>query len=251
MTINNRELLFGFRVVYEFLSNGISRLEKVWIGDLPKQQKNLLLDLAKKYQVTLQEVDQQFLNELGANSRKHGVVAKIKPYVYAELAMLLAHAQTKGKPPFLVMLDHLEDPQNLGSILRSANGAGVDGLIIPKKRASQITPVVHQVSAGATLYVPVARVSNLVQCIEYLKRESVWVIGLDQKGDCSYVDQDFDMPVAIVVGNEGAGLSRLVRERCDALISIPMAGKIASLNAAVATAIIMYRVHSCRIKGQL
>lgn len=164
-------------------------------------------------------------------------------FAYTEVADILAIAEAKGEPPFLLLLDEIEDPHNLGSILRTADCTGVHGVIVPKRRSAQITATVSKTSAGAVEYVPVARVTNLGQTIDRLKELGVWVVGTDVDTDQNLFGSDiFTGPVAVVIGNENKGMGRLIREKCDVLLKLPMAGKINSLNASVAAGVIMYEV---------
>jgi 23S rRNA (guanosine2251-2'-O)-methyltransferase len=172
-----------------------------------------------------------------------GVVAQAAPYAYVEVEDLLKVAEEKGEPPFLLLLDEIEDPHNLGSILRTADCTGAHGVILPKRRSAQVTATVSKTSAGAVEYVPVARVTNLGQTIDQLKEMGVWVVGTVVDAVQELYDTEvFDGPVAIVIGNESKGMGRLIREKCDVLVKLPMAGKINSLNASVAAGVVMYEV---------
>ncbi|MDE5738462.1 MAG: 23S rRNA (guanosine(2251)-2'-O)-methyltransferase RlmB, partial [Oscillospiraceae bacterium] len=154
---------------------------------------------------------------------------------------LLAISQKKGTKPFLIICDEIEDPHNLGAIIRTAETAGADGVIIPKRRSAMLTPTVYKTSAGAVNWLPVARVSNLGATIDRLKKENIWIYGTDMNGSL-YTETDFDGAVALVIGSEGFGMSRLIKEKCDFLVKLPMFGKITSLNASVAAGIFMYEV---------
>ncbi len=206
--------------------------------DRPLQQ---IVQLAKQRGVVVQEVDRRYLDKLSATGRHQGVAAQIAGVEYAELDDLLAGAPDPDWAPFLVVLDGLQDPHNLGSLLRSAEAARVGGVIIPKRRAVGVTPVVAKVSAGALSYVPVARVANIPRAIDELKAAGFWVVGADMDGELCY-EQDLTGPIALVIGAEGEGLSRLVKEKCDFLTRIPMLGQISSLNAGVAGALLMFEV---------
>ena len=176
------------------------------------------------------------------------VVAYISTYEYCDAADILEKARQKGEDPFIIILDGIEDPHNLGAIMRTADGAGAHGVIIPKRRAAGITDVVAKASAGAVEYVPVAKVSNIAQTIDRLKESGVWIGACDMDGT-DYDKTDMKGSLALVIGAEGQGISRLVKEKCDFIISIPMAGKIASLNASNAAAILMYEARRQR-KGK-
>ncbi|HHU62136.1 MAG TPA: 23S rRNA (guanosine(2251)-2'-O)-methyltransferase RlmB [Natronincola sp.] len=200
-----------------------------------------ILTLAQKRKIVVQEVERTVLDKLSETPNHQGVMAQIAEINYLEFDELLKKAGSPGWSPFLVLLDGIQDPHNLGSIIRSAEAAGVDGVVIPKRRAVGITSTVMKSSSGAANYVPVCRIPNLVAAIENLKKAGYWVVGADMEGDPCFT-QDLTGPIALVVGNEGAGLSRLVKEKCDFLSSIPMRGNINSLNASVAGALLMFEV---------
>jgi len=200
-----------------------------------------ILRLAKEKGLIVQEVDRKKLDGLAESGSHQGVMAYVSPQAYVELEDILERAQEKGEAPFIVLLDGIEDPHNLGSILRSADGAGAHGVIIPERRAVGLTAIVGKTSAGAIEYLPVARVTNISQTIESLKEKGFWVVGAHMEGD-SYTKANLTGPLALVVGGEGKGLGRLVKEKCDFLVSIPMRGKVSSLNAAVAASLLMYEV---------
>ncbi|KAF0133964.1 MAG: RNA methyltransferase [Candidatus Saganbacteria bacterium] len=201
-----------------------------------------IIDLAKQHSVRIEYVKRSSLDQLCSGRNHQGVIALTAAHEYAELDDLLAAASKKNELPFLVLLDGLEDPQNLGAIIRTADAAGAHGVVITKHRAVGLTAVVAKTSAGAIEHVPVARVNNLNDCIRELKEKRVWVFGLDEKGETNISKADFKLPLALVLGKEGAGLSRLVKENCEMLVSIPIKGKVNSLNASVAAAVAMYEV---------
>lgn len=201
-----------------------------------------IIGQARAAGLVVQEVEAAKLAELTGGLRHQGVVAMVPPVAYAEVEDILAKARALGEPPFLVLLDELEDPHNLGAILRTADAAGVHGVLIPKRRSAPLTAVVAKTSAGAVEHVPVARVGNVVQTIESLKKMGLWVAGADMDGDRPYYQADLSGPLLVVVGGEGRGLSRLAKEACDFLVRIPMKGKITSLNASVACSLLLYEV---------
>ncbi|HWQ60885.1 MAG TPA: 23S rRNA (guanosine(2251)-2'-O)-methyltransferase RlmB [Negativicutes bacterium] len=201
-----------------------------------------IIGQARARGLVVQEVDAAKLTELAGGMRHQGVVAMVPPVAYAEVEDILAKARDLGEPPFLVLLDELEDPHNLGAILRTADAAGAHGVLIPKRRSAPLSATVAKTSAGAVEYVPVARIGNVVQAIEGLKKEGLWVVGADMDGDKPYYQADLRGPVLVVVGGEGRGLSRLAKETCDFLVRIPMRGKISSLNASVACSLLLYEV---------
>lgn len=237
------EYIAGKHSVTEALRAGRS-INKIWIAE--GSQKNLtqsIMTEAKKKGIVVQLVDKRKLDTLVPDVQHQGVIAQAAPYEYAEVEDLLQAAQAKNEAPFLLLLDEIEDPHNLGSILRTADCTGVHGVIVPKRRSASITATVSKTSAGAVEYVPVARVTNLGQTIDRLKEQGVWVVGTDVDTDSSLYDAEvFTGPVAIVIGNEGKGMGRLIREKCDVLIKLPMQGQINSLNASVAAGVVMYEV---------
>ncbi len=196
--------------------------------------------LAKR--IPVQEVERPYLDNLAEGASHQGVVALGAARDYVEVEDILAIAGAKGEDPLVLLLDEVEDPHNLGSILRTADGAGAHGVIIPKRRSAGLTETVAKASAGAVEYVPVARVSNIAQTIDNLKKQGLWIVGTDAQGDKVYWEQDLGGPLGIVVGSEGKGIGRLIKEKCDFLVRIPMKGKISSLNAGVATSLILYEV---------
>ena len=201
-----------------------------------------ILHLAQQNGVALEYVERQAIGRLAQSSANQGVIAFTAAKEYTNLDELLAIPSQKGQAAFFIVLDGLEDPHNLGAIIRTADASGAHGVIIRERRAVGLTSVVEKASAGALEYMPVARVTNISQSIETLKQNNVWVIGIDQAGKTNYTEIDYKPATAIVIGAEGQGLSDLVRKNCDFLASIPMRGRIASLNASVAAAIVMYEI---------
>ncbi|UHA71684.1 23S rRNA (guanosine(2251)-2'-O)-methyltransferase RlmB [Paenibacillus sp. 481] len=237
------EYIAGKHSVTEALRSGRA-INKIWIAD--NAQKHLTLPIiaeAKKVGVIVQTADKRKLDQMVEGVQHQGVVAQVAAYAYVELEDILARAEQKGETPFILLLDEIEDPHNLGSILRSADCTGVHGVVIPKRRAVGLTATVSKISAGAVEYVPVARVTNLAQTMEQLKERGVWIVGTDVSAKQDIYDADvFNLPVALVIGNENKGMGRLVREKCDVLLKLPMSGQINSLNASVAAGIFMYEV---------
>ncbi|NMO97533.1 23S rRNA (guanosine(2251)-2'-O)-methyltransferase RlmB [Paenibacillus lemnae] len=241
--MQEEEMIAGKHSVTEALRSGRT-INKIWIAE--NAQKHLtqpIIAEAKKAGVIVQNVDKRKLDQMVPGIQHQGVVAQAAPYAYAHMDDLLKHAEEKGEAPFLLILDEIEDPHNLGSILRTADCTGVHGVVLPKRRSAQITATVSKTSAGAVEYVPVARVTNLAQTIDQLKEMGVWVVGtvVDEVEEI-YETSVFNGPVAIVIGNEAKGMGRLIREKCDVLVKLPMAGQINSLNASVAAGVIMYEV---------
>lgn len=196
---------------------------------------------ARKQKTLVQFVSKERLDGLSESGKHQGVIAIAAAYAYAEVEDILENARKKGEPPFIVLLDGIEDPHNLGAIIRTANLAGAHGVIIPKRRAVGLTAVVAKTSAGALNYTPVAKVTNLTATMEELKKEGLWFVCADMDGTDMY-DLDLKGPIGLVIGNEGEGVSRLVKESCDFVASIPMKGDIDSLNASVATGVLAYEI---------
>ena len=196
---------------------------------------------AKKYDTIINYVAKERLDQMSETGKHQGVIAYAAAYEYAEVEDMLKLAEEKGEPPFLFLLDGIEDPHNLGAIIRTANLAGAHGVIIPKNRAVGLTATVARTSAGALNYTPVAKVTNMARTIEQLKKEGMWFVCADMGGTTMY-DLDLKGPMGLVIGNEGDGVSKLVREKCDFIASIPMKGDIDSLNASVAAGVLAFEI---------
>jgi 23S rRNA (guanosine2251-2'-O)-methyltransferase len=199
-------------------------------------------ELAKQCNVPVLEVNKQHFRELATDATTQGVVAIVSARRYVDLDRILENAVQRSQKGFVLVLDEIEDPQNLGALVRTAECAGAHGVVIPKHRAASVTNAVIKSSAGATEYMAISEVTNIVNTINELKEHEFWVIGLDMSGDTLYTEIDYTTPIAIVVGSEGKGVRRLVKEHCDHLVRIPLYGKIDSLNASVAGALVMYEV---------
>jgi 23S rRNA (guanosine2251-2'-O)-methyltransferase len=196
---------------------------------------------AKKQNTPVKYVTKERLDQLSQTGKHQGVIACAAAYAYAEVEEILSRAREAGEPPFIILLDNIEDPHNLGAIIRTANLAGAHGVIIPRNRAVGLTATVARTSAGALNYTPVARVTNLGRTIEDLKKEGLWFVCADMEGTVLY-DLDLRGPIGLVIGSEGEGVGRMVREKCDFAASIPMKGKIDSLNASVAAGVLAYEI---------
>ena len=196
---------------------------------------------AKKYDTIINYVSKERLDQMSETGKHQGVIAMAAAYEYAEVEDILALAAEKGEPPFIFLLDNIEDPHNLGAIIRTANLAGAHGVIIPKRRAVGLTATVARTSAGALNYTPVAKVTNLSKTIEELKKQGIWFVCADMGGESMY-RLNLTGPIGLVIGNEGEGVSRLVKEKCDYIASIPMKGDIESLNASVAAGVLAYEI---------
>ncbi|MGN1081158.1 MAG: 23S rRNA (guanosine(2251)-2'-O)-methyltransferase RlmB [Acutalibacteraceae bacterium] len=206
---------------------------------------NHIVALCREKGITVKEVSPTKLDYLASGSGNHqGLAAYIAAYEYVKVEDILENAEKKGEAPFIVILDEIEDPHNLGAIIRTAEASGVHGIIIPKRRTATLTGAVSKASAGALEYVPVAKVSNLATVIDELKKKNIWIYGADMSGE-NFKETNFDGGAALVIGNEASGISRLIKEKCDVMVSIPMKGRINSLNAAVAAGILMSEI-SCR-----
>ena len=201
---------------------------------------NKIIALAKERKIVIAEVERNKLNAISETGNHQGVIAIVPPFNYVDVEDILNEAKSKNEDPFILILDGIEDPHNLGSIIRTAETAGVHGVIIPKRRAASVNATVSKTSAGAVEHVKIARVNNLNETIKYLKENDVWICGTDGEAKDYYYDQNLKGALAIVIGSEGFGMSRLVKENCDYLVKIPMKGKSTSLNASVSAGIVIY-----------
>lgn len=210
--------------------------------DAAQGSLNKIFELAKKKNILIKNVDRALLDRLSENKKHQGVIAEAMEYKYKDIDDIFNYAEEKNEKPFIVILDEITDVHNLGSIIRSAECLGAHGVIIPKRRAAQINSVVAKSSAGAIEYLPVCRVTNISDTLETLKEKGLWIYGADMEGEKYIYEENFDVPVGLVIGSEGSGLGRLVKEKCDILIKIPMKGNINSLNASNAASIIIYEI---------
>lgn len=233
-------IIEGRNAVLEALRVGTA-LDKVYLakGDVDAALGHIA-SKARQAGAVVVECDRRKLDAMSQTHAHQGVIAMAAVREYAEVDDILAAAADKGEPPLVVVCDELSDPHNLGAVIRTAECAGAHGVIIPKRRSAGLTAVVAKTSAGAVSYVPVARVPNLTACLKELKDKGLWVYGATAQGDTSLYDADLKGPAAIVIGSEGDGMSRLVEETCDVRVSIPMKGRLNSLNASAAAAILLY-----------
>lgn len=240
------DIIEGRNSVLEALKAG-RPINKILLakGDKEGSVKQIIA-LAKDKHLVIQEVERSKLDSLSTTFTHQGVIALAAAKEYVEVEDIIKAAELKGEPPFIIILDEINDSHNLGSILRTADAVGAHGVIIPKRRAVGLTGAVSKASAGAIEYVPVARVTNIAQTIENLKKNNIWVVGTDMGTDSPFYKNDMKGPIALVVGSEGEGMGRLIKEKCDYIVNIPMKGKISSLNASVAAAIIMFEIHKQR-----
>lgn len=234
------DVIAGRNAVMELLKSS-KDINKIFVEKGEKHGSiNEIIARAKEARIVTVEVEKSKLNMMAENHQ--GVVAVVPPFNYCEIEDILDLAKERGEDPFILVLDGIEDPHNLGSIIRTAETAGVHGIIIPKRRTVSVNATVAKTSAGATAYVKVARVNNINDSIRKLKDAGLWVIGTDGEAKTEYYNQDLKGPIAIIIGSEGFGMSKLVKENADILIKIPMKGQINSLNASVSAGIVMYEV---------
>jgi 23S rRNA (guanosine2251-2'-O)-methyltransferase len=206
--------------------------------------------LARERGVLVQEVERMRLDRMSLTGKHQGVIALALAKEYVTVDDILRVARERQEEPFLLVLDGIEDPHNLGALIRTAEGAGVHGVVVPKRRAAPLTAAVGRASAGALEYMAVAQVPNLARCIEGLKSRGLWVVGADPQGEQVYTAADLTGPIAVVIGSEGKGIHRLVKEKCDFLVTLPMRGRISSLNASVAGSLVMYEIVRQRAGGE-
>lgn len=244
------DYIYGRNAVIEHLKAGKSA-EKLFIQrQAIKGAMHRIIALAKEAHLPIIEADKEKMDRMAEGGSHQGVILLSSGFEYSTIEEILSSCREEGRSPFLVMLDELTDPHNVGAIIRTALAAGVDGIILPVRRSATINSVVHNVSAGASNYVKIARVNNLNQSIDQLKKENIWFYGLAAKGSQGLWETDFSGGVCLVIGNEGKGLSLLTEKKCDLLISIPMQGKLDSLNASCAASLAMYEVFRSRQKAE-
>lgn len=230
----------GRNSVLELLESGRD-INKIYVTRGEKHGSiNKILAIAKQRRIIVVEKDKKQMEEMAQEANYQGVIAIVPPFEYVEIEDILDNAKEKGEEPFVLILDGIEDPHNLGSIIRTAETAGVHGIIIPKRRAVSVNSTVNKASAGAVEHMKIARVTNITDAIDKLKQAGLWICGTDVNTNKYYYNQDLTGALGIVIGNEGNGISEKVRKNCDFLVKIPMKGKIESLNAAVSTGIVVY-----------
>jgi 23S rRNA (guanosine2251-2'-O)-methyltransferase len=239
------ETLYGHHAILEALRAGRRCFDEITLAQGLREQDEVaeILQLAGAKRVAVKRAGKEALFKLGSDVRHQGIAAQVSVYPYADWDEVVEASLRQNEPPLLLLLDCLQDPQNLGTLLRAAEAVGVHGVAITEHRAAGITPAVSNASAGAVEHLRIAQVTNLTRAILALKEKGIWVAGLERLPGAKRLDQvDWNMPLALVVGSEGRGLQRLVREKCDFLVELPMRGKIGSLNAAVAGSIVLYQV---------
>lgn len=237
----NDEIVYGKNPVLELLRSGKPVNKVLLLSEGSNGRNHEILSLLQERNIPYQFVDRQALDRLAQRERHQGMLAYIAAREYAEVDDLLALAEERQEAPFILMLDEIEDPHNLGALLRTVDAVGAHGVIIPKRRSVALTGTVAKTSAGAVEHVRVARVSNLVQTLKDLKKKGCWVSGAEAGGKDAF-EADLTGPRVIVIGSEGKGISRLLRENCDEIVSLPMKGKVTSLNASVAGSVMLYEV---------
>lgn len=238
----SKQNISGRNPVLEILKSD-TEIEKLYVlkGDL-KGSIIKILGKAKDKGIIIQEVDKNKLDELSGGEVHQGVVALVSGYEYGEIDDIMELARERDEDAFIIILDEIEDPHNLGAIIRTAECAGVHGVIIPKRRSASVNSTVYKSSAGAVEHMIVSKVTNISNTIEDLKKRGLWIYGADMDGADYHFKTSLDGPIGLVIGNEGKGISRLVKEKCDVLVKIPMTGKISSLNASNAASILIYEV---------
>ena len=241
--MGKENIIVGRNPVTEALRSG-REIDKLMVSSEEGSMKKILA-LAKERRIPVMKVEKSAIDRIAEGKAHQGVAAYVSAYAYAELDDIFRIAEERGEDPFVIILDNLEDPHNLGAIMRTAECAGAHGIIIPKRRAWGLTEVVAKASAGAIEYMPCVKVTNIAQAIEELKERGIWVAACDMGGQ-EYYKADLKGKLAVVIGSEGSGISRLVKEKCDFVVSMPMVGRITSLNASNAAAVIIYEVRKQR-----
>lgn len=240
----------GRNSVLELLESG-KDVNKIFVTRGEKHGSiNKILGIAKERKIIVVEKDKKQMDEMAQEENYQGVIAIVPPFEYVEISDILEVAKERNEDPFVIVLDGIEDPHNLGSIIRTAETAGVHGVIIPKRRAASVNSTVNKASAGAVEHMKIARVTNISDAIEELKQAGLWVCGTAVDTNKYYYNQDLTGPLAIVIGNEGKGIGEKVKKNCDFLVKIPMKGKVQSLNASVSTGIVVYEAVKQRIRKE-
>lgn len=246
----NENIIEGRNPILEAFDTKLT-IEKLLVSKGENQGSIIkIISMARERNIPIIEVDKRRLDSMSNNNRHQGVIAYVTPYRYQEIADILKIAEDREEKPFILILDEIEDPHNLGSIVRTAELSGVHGVVIPKRRSVGVNSTVYKTSVGAVNHMAIAKVTNIARVIDELKEEGIFVYGADMQGETLCYDTNFSGGVALVIGNEGKGLSRLVKEKCDDIVSIPMVGKVNSLNASVAAGILMYEVMKTRLQSK-
>lgn len=244
--ISNENLVIGRNAVLELLKSG-KEIENILIANGEREGSiNRIIALCKENKIVVKNVDRKKLDFLAPGGNHQGVVANIPAHEYSTVEQIIEYAQEKGQDPFIIMCDEIEDSHNLGAIIRTAEACGAHGIIIPKRRNVGLNYIVAKTSCGALEYIKVARVTNLAVTIEELKKKNIWVYAADMDGQ-RWDKTDFSGGCCLVIGSEGNGVGRLIKEKCDVIVSLPMLGKVNSLNASVAAGIMMYEITKQRL----
>ena len=244
------EIIWGRRPVLEALKSGMPLLKIIIYEGAQGTVIHDIIRSANQRNILIERVKRSGMEE-AAGQKHQGVVAHTLPYAYLSVEEMLENTRKTQDNPFFLMLDHIQDPHNFGSLLRTAGAAGIDGVIIPRDRACGVTPAVFKGSAGSLAHVSVARAVNLAREMDFLKKEGLWLMGADMSGETPFFEADFTLPLVLLLGGEGKGLSRLLREKCDFLLRIPIRGAVSSLNVSVAGGIIIYEVFRRRSVNKL
>ena len=237
------EYIVGRNPVIEHLQRGTQVVEKIWIAEGNNHSRiQHIVTMAEKAGVPIKHCKRRELDRLEPSVPHQGVVAFVSPARYSDLSSILAKIERNEQNALLIILDNIQDPRNLGAVLRTADAVNADAVIIPKNHAVGITAAVHKASAGVSTYMPIVKVTNIAHTIDTLKSRGIWVAGTAGNASCLYTDADFRVPLCLVLGSEGKGLRRLVKQKCDYLVHLPMLGKIDSLNVSVAAGVLLYEV---------
>ncbi|MCC7202232.1 MAG: 23S rRNA (guanosine(2251)-2'-O)-methyltransferase RlmB [Nitrospirae bacterium] len=246
----DKDALFGINTLLEALRSGTRDFDKVYIArGLHGKAIDELIRLCKTKNIVIHYEGRDAIDRLSGTTKNQGVFGVAAAKEYSTVEDILELSQKRNEKPFILILDGVEDPRNLGAIIRTAEGAGVHGIIIPKHRATGLTDIVARTSAGAIEYIPIAKVTNITQTIERLKEQGIWVYGLDMTGEKMYYDMSYSTPLAIVIGGEGKGIRELVRKACDEVVRIPLFGQVSSLNVSVAAGVILFEIAAQRMKA--
>ena len=244
------DIITGKRTIIEALHSGIL-IKEIYVQDNMKQKEGFvgeIKDILKKSNIVLKSISRDDLRRLTKTEKHGGAAARVEEKRFVSVEQIFQNAKRRKEEPFIILLNGIEDPHNFGAILRSAEGAGAHGIIIPKRRTAPIGATVAKTSAGALYHIPIARVANISQTVIKLKEKGVWIVGSDSSSDKMYYDVDFTLPIAIILGNEGKGIQDIVRKKCDFIVKIPMIGNVQSLNASVSGGVLFYEVIRQRFK---
>ncbi|MBI5418167.1 23S rRNA (guanosine(2251)-2'-O)-methyltransferase RlmB [Candidatus Poribacteria bacterium] len=239
----SEDLVYGRNVVLEVLKSGQRKIKKIYLASSGKGEiRDKIVQLSKEKKISIDIVSPEMLDKIAHGVMHQGVIASVSEIITHDIDNVVSSVKNAGNIPFFLALNNIQDPHNIGALLRSADACNADGVIIPHHHNSPINATVVKTSSGASEYIPIIRENNLANILEKLKKQGVWIFGADMFGEQEYYNADFTLPLAIVLGNEGEGLQRLIKEKCDFLVKIPMKGRINSLNVSVAGALLMFEV---------